>query len=463
MEASEAAARLHILLVEDDAAQAAEMRQALVRMETGVRVTTAVRLRSALEALHDPAIRCVVTDVRLPDAEGLRVVRALRTARRELPVIVVTATGSEELAVGAMKIGAADYVSRRGHGIDALPTLVREALGRSVLADVHDAGVDGAGLRAAPSGDETFIATTASMRDVSALVDRAARSTVPALIEGETGTGKELIARAIHQRGPRRDGPFLAQNCAAISETLLESELFGHCRGAFTGAERDRRGLFDEAGDGTVFLDEIGEAPPAVQAKLLRVLQHEEVKAVGADRVRRVRARIVAASNRSLEAEVKAGRFRVDLYYRLAVFPIRVPPLRHRMADLPALVAHFLRRFEGREGRETGGFDPGALRALRAYSWPGNVRELENEIHRLVLSVAQNQRIGHHHLARRIREADPLRLEEPLDRILARVEIALIRERLRQQPTKTAAARSLGITREALYAKMRRLGMASGG
>src|SRR5206468_12921832 len=182
-----------------------------------------------------------------------------------------------------------------------------------------------------------------------------------------TGTGKELLACAIHRRGPRPQAPFLVQNCTAIAEALLESELFGHVRGAFTGAERDRRGLFEAAGCGTVFLDEIGESPPAVQAKLLRVLQHEEVKAVGADRVRRVRARIVAATNRSLDAEVKAGRFRQDLYYRLVVFPIRVPPLRHRMAELPALATHFLSRFERREGRTTGGFEPEALRALQSY------------------------------------------------------------------------------------------------
>jgi DNA-binding NtrC family response regulator len=462
MDGNGAIARLHILLVEHDASHAAEMRQALIRMETGVRVITAARLQSALEALQDPAIRCVVTDVRLPDAEGLRVVRALRTARRELPVIVVTATGSEELAVGAMKMGAADYVSRHARYIEELPTLVREALGRSVLADVDESHVEGGTRRPAVADGQAFIATTANMCEVSVLLERAARSAVPVLLEGETGTGKELLAQAIHQRGARCEAPFLAQNCAAISESLLESELFGHCRGAFTGADRDRRGLFEEAGDGTVFLDEIGEAPPSVQAKLLRVLQHEEVKAVGADRVRRVRARIVAASNRSLEAEVKSGRFRLDLYYRLTVFPIRVPPLRHRMADLPALVSHFLHRLEVREGRETAGFDADALRALQSYAWPGNVRELENEVHRLVLSVGQGRRIGPHDLARRIREADPLALDEPLGRILARVEIALIRQRLQQKATKSAAARSLGITREALYAKMRRLGMAGG-
>jgi DNA-binding NtrC family response regulator len=454
-----ASSGLHILLVDEDAGRTAEMRAALVRMESGVRVVTAARLRSALAALQDPAIRCIVTDVRLPDAAGLRVVRAFRTARRELPVIVVTDTGSEELAVGAMKIGAADYVSRHARYIEELPTLVRDALGRSLLADVGDARLDGTPPRPASGPEQAFIATTGGMRDVMALVERAARSAVPVLLEGETGTGKELLARAIHQRGPRCEAPLLVQNCAAISESLLESELFGHCRGAFTGADRDRRGLFEEAGGGTVFLDEIGEAPPSVQARLLRVLQHEEVKAVGADRVRRVRARIVAASNRALEAEVKDGRFRLDLYYRLAVFPIRVPPLRHRMADVPALVAHFLDRFERREGRETGGFDADALGALQSYAWPGNVRELENEVHRLVLSVAHGRRIGSQDLARRIRQADPLALDEPLGRILARVEIALIRQRLQQKPTKSAAARSLGITREALYAKMRRLGM----
>ena len=452
---------LHILLIENDAHHAAEMRHALVHMETGVRVTTVGRLRGALEALHDPAIGCVVTDVRLPDAEGMDVLRALRGARRDLPVIVVTAAGSEELAVAAMKIGAADYVSRHARNTSELPLLVREALGRSVLAGVEESP-DGAAHEPAVPAGEPLIVASAGMRATIAAAERAAQSAVPVLIEGETGTGKELLARAVHQRGPRRDAPFLVQNCAALSESLLESELFGHCRCAFTGADRDRRGLFDEAGDGTVFLDEIGEAPVAVQAKLLRVLQHEEVKAVGADRVRRVRARIVAATNRSLDAEVRAGRFRQDLYYRLAVFPLRVPPLRHRTADVPVLAAHFLRRFEGREGRESGGFDPDALRALQSYPWPGNVRELENEIHRLVLSIGQRKRISRHHLARRIREADPLGLDEPLHRILARVEIALIRQRLQMKPTKSAAARSLGITREALYAKMRRLGMSGG-
>jgi len=452
-------ARLHVLVVAGEPEHIAEIRQALLRAEPGIRITTAGRLRRALDALRDPAIACVVTDVRLPDAEGVDVVRALRAARRELPVIVMTAAGSEELAVAALKMGAADYVSRHARTVAELPVVVREALGRSVLAGVADGGADSELSGGAGSG--TLVASTVGMQEVLALIARAARSGAPVLIQGETGTGKELVAREIHRQGPRPHAPLLAQNCAALSESLLESELFGHCRGAFTGAERDRRGLFEEAGDGTMFLDEIGEAPLAVQAKLLRVLQHEEVKAVGADRARRVRARIVAATNRALDAEVHAGRFRQDLYYRLAVFPIRVPPLRHRAAEVPALAHAFLARFAAREGRAIDGFDADALGALQAYGWPGNVRELENEIHRLVLCVPPGRRIARRHLAPHIRDVEPVP-EEPLARILARVELALIRQRLQQKSTKSAAARSLGITREALYAKMKRLGMGGG-
>src|SRR5437016_8144733 len=463
MDGHESVARLHILLIEHDPEHAAAMRHALTRMETAVRVSLADRLRTALAALADPTIACVVTDLRLPDADGLGIVRTLRAARRALPVIVVTGSGSAELAVAALKLGAADYVSKHAHYVDQLPCVVREAVGRSVLAGLEEPHADPGGPTTVRFDEHPFVATTASMAAVLGQIERAARSTVTVLIEGETGTGKELVACAIHQRGPRHDAPFLVQNCAAISESLLESELFGHVRGAFTGADRDRRGLFEEAGDGTVFLDEIAETPLPVQAKLLRVLQHEEVKAVGADRVRHVRARIVAATNRPLEAEARAGRFRLDLYYRLAVFPIRVPPLRHRMADVPALAAHFLARCEARERRATGGFDGDALRALQAYPWPGNVRELANEVHRLVLSVGPGERIRHHPLAARIRDADPAVHGEPLARILPRVELALIRQRLQQEPTKRAAARSLGITREALYAKLRRLGTASGG
>ncbi len=447
---------LHLLVIDADPRDRALLRATLLRAEPGAAVTAVSRLRAGLELLRRAPVAGIVTELHLPDAEGGRIVRELRAGAAGAPVIAVTAQGSEALAVSVMKLGAADYLTKEPGYLSRLEIALRDVLGQRLLAALEE--WPAAPLPAVCADGEPLVAATAGMRQALLLVERASRSRVPVLLEGETGTGKELLARAIHQRGPRRSGPFVVQNCAALSESLLESELFGHVRGAFTGAERDRRGLFAEADEGTVFLDEIGEAPPSVQAKLLRVIQHGEVKAVGADRPHRVRARIIAATNRPLEAEVAAGRFRGDLYYRLAVFPIRVPPLRHRIGDIAGLVETFLRRFEREEERRTGGIAPDALRALQLYTWPGNVRELEHEVHRLVLTVPPGARIGRHHLAARIRAADRTAATEPLARLLARVELSVIRQRLAQQPTKAAAARSLGITRETLYAKLRRLG-----
>jgi len=450
--------RLHVLLIDPDSGAAARFRHAIVTVEHDAVVTAIGRLTAALPALRTLGVTCVVTELDLPDLSGLDVLRALRAARPEVPVIVVTDAGSEDLAVAAMKLGAADYIRKHTATPPALLAAVRAAAGRAVLSGLDDDGGAGTALRA-PLPDPDFVASTARMRHVLVLVERAARSSVPVLLEGETGTGKELLARAVHAHGSRARAPFLAQNCGALSESLLESELFGHVRGAFTGAERDRAGLFADAGDGTVFLDEIGEAPQAVQVKLLRVLQHGEVKALGSDRAHQVRARIVAATNRSLGAEVDAGRFRRDLYYRLTVFPIRVPPLRQRAADVAQLAARFLARFEREERRQTAGFAQETLDLLARYPWPGNVRELEHEVHRLVLTVANDQRIRPQHLAGPIRDvARSPAQTATLATLLARIELALIRQRLETLPTKTAAARSLGITREALYGKLRRLG-----
>jgi two-component system response regulator HydG len=305
--------------------------------------------------------------------------------------------------------------------------------------------------------DGEMVCASAETRLLLATADRAARSGVPVLIEGETGTGKELIARLIHRRSARRTSPFIAQNCAALPDALLETELFGHLRGAFTGADRDRRGLFVEAADGTVFLDEIGDATLGVQAKLLRVLQHAEVKAVGADRTVRIRARFIAATNRRLEDEVAAGQFRADLYYRLTVFPIRISPLRHRVGEIPLLAAHFLTHYQAEERRDLDGLAPSAIEALQGYPWPGNVRELEHEMHRLVLVLPQGRRIHRHHLAARIQASEGIPPGKPLRSIVRDVELAVIRQRLREHPTKASAARSLGLTREALYDKLKRL------
>jgi two-component system, NtrC family, response regulator HydG len=454
--------QLHVLVVDADPRSAAAVRQALATRDGAPHLVTATTLRGGLGALRGPLVACIVTDLRLPDAIGEPVVRRLRLARPGVPILACGDGDAGDLAVQALKQGAADFV-RKPLDPTEIGLRLEEALGRAVLAQLDTGGApSGVPAPAAPAAD--FVATSTGMRHVLHLTERAARSNVPVLLEGETGTGKEVLARAIHAQSTRRGSPFVAQNCAALTETLLESELFGHVRGAFTGAERDRNGLFAEAADGTVFLDEIGEAPPAVQVKLLRVLQGGEVKAVGADRPYTVRARIVAATNRALAAEVEAGRFRRDLYYRLAVFPIRIPPLRHRAAEVPELAARFLARCEREERRQTGGFTPEALAALLAYAWPGNVRELEHEVHRLVLTVPNDQRIRPHHLAARIRDARrETQTAEPLARLMARVELALIRQRLQELPTKAAVARSLGITREALYGKLRRLGLPTRG
>jgi transcriptional regulator with GAF, ATPase, and Fis domain len=293
------------------------------------------------------------------------------------------------------------------------------------------------------------------------------------LVEGETGTGKELFASAIHHRSQRRDKLFVAQNCAAFPENLLESELFGHKRGAFTGATEEKKGLFEIADGGTLFLDEVGEMPLSLQAKLLRVLQEGEIRPIGGNTTRKVNVRIVAATNRNLEKEVAAGRFREDLYYRLKVFPLRVPPLRERREDVPLLAAHFLERYTREFGREIAGFTQAALERLQAYDWPGNVRELENEVQRAVIQADDEKFIGPELLSPRVfgepitaHEDDALpdddapAAHETLRQIMDRYERKILTRALAAHGNnKTAAAKVLGITREGLHKKLKGLGL----
>jgi DNA-binding NtrC family response regulator len=448
---------MYIVHVDADPAAHELVRRARERIAQRADVIAVDTLRSAVCVLAGTRVACVVTELDLRDASGVDVLRRLRGAQPGVPVVVLSAREPE--ARGAHGVGVCEWIAKGGADPNTLAVAIGTALGRGLLETSLDGDVVAEGPEVARFGGFDFIAGTAQMRNVLRLVESAAESDVPVLLDGETGTGKEILARALHARSPRREGPIVVQNCGALAEQLLESELFGHVRGAFTGAERDRAGLFVEAGAGTVFLDEIGEASPSVQARLLRVLQHREVKPVGADRAQRVAARIVAATNRPLIDEVRAGRFRADLYYRLAVFPIHVPPLRQRVPDIPRLVRHFLARLMAEERREGLALSTEVLQALAGYHWPGNVRELEHEVHRLVLTVPPKTRLLPDHLAPRIRHHGAVPADEPLDDVLARVEIALIRDRLDRFPTKADAARSLGITREGLYAKLRRLGM----
>jgi len=447
-----------VVLLIDASPDVARIQRLLQHTPDLPRVLVAGTLATGLARLRAERVCCVVTELTLPDARDALVLQALRRSHPRIPLVVATAHGSEDLATLALKAGAADYVRKQPDYAQNLLLAVREALGRSMVHSLEpESRLEIPASQPISLEGVAFLAT-GEMRSLLGTIDRAAQSNVSVLVEGETGTGKELVARLIHRRGPRRSSPFITQNCAALAESLLETELFGHLRGAFTGADHDRRGLFVEAGDGVVFLDEIAEAPLSVQAKLLRVLQNSEVKAVGADRSSRVRSRIVAATNRHLEDEVASGRFREDLYYRLAVFPIRLRPLRHRVNEIPTLAKHFLERHQDEERRELDGLAPSTIEALQRYSWPGNVRELEHEVHRLVLSLPQGRRVYPHHLAPRIQaSAEACGDQQPLRHIVRNVELAVIRQRLREHPTKASAARSLGLTREALYDKIRRL------
>ncbi|MCE7893448.1 MAG: GAF domain-containing protein, partial [Sorangiineae bacterium PRO1] len=319
--------------------------------------------------------------------------------------------------------------------------------------------------RAKTSGAVEIIGQSRAIRELMKQLDKVVDTRVTVLVEGETGTGKELIASAVHYRSRRRAKLFVAQNCAALPENLLESELFGHKRGSFTGATEEKRGLFDVADGGTLFLDEVTEMPLALQAKLLRVLQEGEIRPVGATHTKIVDVRIVAACNRNLEKEVQAGRFREDLYYRLKVFPIRVPPLRERRDDVPLLAGHFLERYTKEVGKPVAGFSQGSMELLMAYDWPGNVRELENEIQRLVIQAEPDGFITPDLLSPRVRQMEGViaqagAVKGSLKDMVERVEKYFILETLREHGNnKTSAAKTLGITREGLHKKLKQLGI----
>ena len=335
---------------------------------------------AAIAALGDTLPDLVITDLRMAEVDGLDVLDAARRSDPELPVVVMTAFGGIDSAIEAMRRGAWHYVTKPVR-MDELRLHAERALRERRLSRENRA------LRAASRESmDALIGRSAVMRRVYDLVDRVAPSPSPVLIRGESGSGKELVARAIHAGGPRRDAPFVAVNCTALPESLLESELFGHARGAFTGASAARSGLFVEASGGTLFLDEIGDMAPSLQAKLLRVVQLGEVRAVGADESRRVDVRLIAATHQDLEARLEAGTFRADLYYRLNVVPLVVPPLRDRSEDIPMLVDHFLAGSRARNPHAVvERVSPALVAALAGYPWPGNVRELENVIERLVV------------------------------------------------------------------------------
>lgn len=363
-----------VAVIDDDPTARRLMRFWLER--DGYRV---VEFDGGLRAISDqgpiPDVACV--DLGLGDVSGLKLIEHLKARDPELPMIVVTAQRELETAVKAMRAGAYDYVTKPLERERLVHAVNRARERRELLSSVHR-------LESALMGE--IVGRSSRMRELAQQISRVVDSEVAVCLFGESGTGKELAARAIHAGGSRRRGPFIPINCAAIAESLQESELFGHERGAFTGATQLRRGRFEQAHGGTLFLDEVGEMSPATQASLLRTLQEKTIVRVGGSSEIPIDVRIIAATHRDLRAEVLAGRFREDLYFRLVVYPVQLPPLRERREDIPLLVGHFLRTLRKDVGRDVTHVRPDALSALLAYSWPGNVRELQNVVHRSMLA-----------------------------------------------------------------------------
>jgi two-component system response regulator AtoC len=368
----------HILVIDDEPALRHVLR--LVLEAEGFTVDEAGDGDAGLARLAVETYDAILCDIRMPECDGLAFLRAAVARRRPETIIMMSAYGSLDTAIACMKEGAYDYISKPFKPDEVVLTL-RKAEERLRLRR------ENARLRAelGPGAPPEPVVASAAMREIMTLVRRAAAVASPVLITGETGTGKEVVARALHEQGGRCDGPFVAVNCGAVPATLIESELFGHVRGAFTGADRDHPGLFVAASGGTLFLDEIGELPLEMQPKLLRVLQEGEVRAVGATRSRPVDVRIVAATARHLADEIRQGRFRSDLFYRLAVVEIAIPPLRERSNDLEPLAEYFLQRGAARQGRPAPVLSPAARVRLKHHRWPGNVRELQNVMEKALL------------------------------------------------------------------------------
>ena len=407
----------------------------------------------AMELAHKEQFDLVISDINLNGPEsGLDVLKAFKEANAAGEVVLISGFGTLETAVQAVRAGAFDYISKP-FNISEVRAIVARALARDRKPAAGDAkpGVD-----VPPEG---IIGRTAGMLAVYKQIAYASDSIAPVLIQGESGTGKELVARAIHAHGTRTSRPFVAVNCGAITETLLESELFGHVRGAFTGAVADRKGVFEQAHGGTVFLDEIGDMPPAMQVKLLRVLQDGEVRPVGGNRSIHTDARVVAATNVDLDRCVSEGRFRQDLFYRLSVIVIRIPSLRDRREDIPLLIEQFVRNASARSGRHVV-ISPEAVVALTSYRWPGNVRELENTIERLV--VFSRGRLELADLPEAVLAAPSLeeRLFQDLPTLDELERRYLIHVLEAVGGNRSRAAEALGIDRRTLYRMAERLGVA---
>jgi DNA-binding NtrC family response regulator len=443
-----------VLVVDDESSVREMLTIALGRL--GYHVEAVPSAREALKTVREGGFDVVLTDIRMPQGpDGVELLQQLKEDDPALQVVLMTAYASLETAVSALRSGASDYITKPFQIDDVCARIDRAFAQRRLLSENRY-------LRQAvrrTTGPSGLLGESDSIRAIREMIDRVAPTTSTVLITGESGTGKELVARAIHDRSPRNNGPFVTVNCGALPEGLLESELFGHKRGSFTGAIRDKEGLFQVADGGTLFLDEVGETTPAIQVRLLRVLQEREIVPVGSTRPIIVDVRVLAATNASLEERVAAGTFREDLYYRLNVVPIHVPPLREHREDISLLAAHFLERYGG-QGRS---FRPEAMERLNAYEWPGNVRELENVVERTLI-MEDEPAIGlksfPEGLTGPVRERLGALRQDGTPPDLEAIEKAYIAWVLqRTAGVKTAAAEILGIDPSTLHRKMDRYGL----
>lgn len=430
-----------VLIVDDD--RAFRRSTAELLRQDGYLVDTAEDSVSAGRALREQSFDLILLDLRMPGIDGLGVVETLRRRGEHVPILMVSGFGSIDAAVRALQLGADDFLSK--------PVDPQE------LCDRVAALIERRPVAATPDLDERIVGRSRAIRDALASVRQVAPADATVLLTGETGTGKELFARTIHELSHRAAGPFVPINCAGLPDSLLESELFGHVRGAFTGAVADKRGLFEAAHEGTIFLDEVGDMSLRLQQRLLRVLQEREVTPVGTVAARSIDVRVIAATHRTLRDEVDAGRFRHDLYYRLNVFPVRLPPLRERKSDIPLLVERALSRARRRPRHEVPTLSPFVMRLLRAYEWPGNVRELFSAVESAAIRAGDAARIQAQHLPQRIRrEMDEdgggrYQAESPGRAERAAVEAALDEA----DGIRTRAAELLGMSRTTLWRKMR--------
>ena len=450
-------ARPVILVVDDDPGVRDAFRLIL---EDHYEVLDAPDGPQALEVLRAAQVDLVLLDIRLPEMDGIEVLERIKAIDEGLEVILVTAVKTVRTAVAAMKLGAFDYLTKPFEEDELLALCNRALEKRSLEREVTFLR----GELARTRDFEEIVGTHAAMQKLFRLTEQVARTTATVLITGESGTGKELIARAIHRQGPRRDRPFVAVNPAAVAESLIESELFGHEKGAFTGAYQRKLGKFELAQGGTLFLDEIGTLKAELQAKLLRVLQEREIERVGGTRPVKIDVRVIAATNVDVKQAVARGAFREDLYYRLNVVPIEVPPLRERIEDLPLLVEHFVRQYGQQFGKRVQGLSREALGALSLYRWPGNVRELQNVVERCVVLADGPQielndlpldvLIPDHRI--RVRKANRLPLKDATEAFEHQIVLRVL-ERVKGNTSE--AARILGVHRNSLNRLLERWGL----